>query len=158
MAGIKTIEGDFGVENARFCLIASRFNAFIVEHLVNGSVDTLIRHGVDETDIALVWVPGAYEMPLTAEIVARKRNVDAIVALGCVIRGATPHFDHVAGECSKGLAQVSQNHGIPVAFGVLTTDTIEQAIERAGTKAGNKGSDAAMTALEMVSLIRALGT
>lgn len=157
MSGIKSIEGEFSVDKARFCLIASRFNAFIVEHLVNGAVDTLMRHGVDETEIDLVWVPGAYEMPLIAEVVANKRNTDAIIALGCVIRGATPHFEYVAGECSKGLAQVSQNHGLPVAFGVLTTDTIEQAIERAGTKAGNKGSDAAMTALEMVSLIRALG-
>ena len=156
MSGIKTIEGEFNVDTAQFCLIASRFNTFIVEHLVNGAVDTLMRHGVDESEIALVWVPGAYEMPLIAERIAKKRNVDAIIALGCVIRGATPHFEYIAGECSKGLAQVSQNHGLPIAFGVLTTDTIEQAIERAGSKAGNKGSDAAMTALEMVSLIRAL--
>ena len=156
MSGIKTIEGEFNVDKAQFCLIASRFNTFIVEHLVNGAVDTLMRHGVDESEIALIWVPGAYEMPLIAERIAKKRNVDAIIALGCVIRGATPHFEYIAGECSKGLAQVSQNHGLPIAFGVLTTDTIEQAIERAGSKAGNKGSDAAMTALEMVSLIRAL--
>ena len=158
MAGIKTIEGDFNVDKARFCLIASRFNSFIVEHLVNGAADTLMRHGIEESEIVLVWVPGAYEMPLIAEVVAKKDNVDAIIALGCVIRGATPHFEYVAGECSKGLSAVSQSHEIPVAFGVLTTDTIEQAIERAGTKAGNKGNDAAMTALEMVSLIRALST
>ena len=154
---IKVIEGDFSANTARFTLIAGRFNSSIVDELVEGATDTLKRHGVPEASITLVKVPGAYELPLAARRVAALGNVDAIIALGAVIRGSTPHFNYVAGECSSGLARVSLDHEIPVAFGVLTTDTIEQAVERAGTKAGNKGADAAMTALEMVSLLRTLG-
>ncbi len=151
---IKTIEGALNVQKARFCVVAARFNSFIVESLVEGAVDTLKRHGADETDITLVRVPGAFEMPLVVEKIAAKGEYDAVVALGAVIRGGTPHFEYVAGECVKGIAQVTLKHGVPVSFGVLTVDTIEQAIERAGTKAGNKGAEAAMSAIEMVNLLR----
>lgn len=151
---IKTIEGALNVQNARFCLVVARFNSFIVESLLEGAVDTIKRHGADEPDITIVRVPGAFEMPLVVERVAASGDYDAIVALGAVIRGGTPHFEYVAGECVKGIAQVTLKHGIPVSFGVLTVDTIEQAIERAGTKAGNKGSEAAMSAIEMVNLLR----
>lgn len=154
---IKVIEGDFSANTAKFTLVAGRFNSTIVDGLVDGAVDTLRRHGVPEANIALVKVPGAYELPLAAKRVAQKGEADAIIALGAVIRGGTPHFDFVAGECSSGLARVGLDHDIPVSFGVLTTDTIEQAVERSGTKAGNKGADAAMTALEMVSLLRSIG-
>lgn len=156
MAEIKTTAGELTVHKARFIIVAARFNSFIVEKLVEGAVDTLTRHGVNAADIELIHAPGAYELPLVAKTLAQRGGVDAIIALGCVIRGATPHFEYVAGECAKGLAGVSQAHDLPVAFGVLTTDTIEQAIERAGTKAGNKGVDAAITAIEMVSLLRKL--
>jgi 6,7-dimethyl-8-ribityllumazine synthase len=151
---IKTIEGAMTVSKARFCLVAARFNSFIVESLVDGAVDTLKRHGADEEDITLVRVPGAFEMPVVLEKLAGKGDYDAIIALGAVIRGGTPHFDYVAGECVKGMAHVSLKHGVPVAFGVLTVDTIEQAIERAGTKAGNKGAEATLSAIEMVNLLR----
>jgi len=154
---VKTIEGAMTVHNARFCLVAARFNSFIVESLVAGAMDTLTRHGATESDITLVRLPGAFEMPLALEKIAAKGGYDAIVALGAVIRGGTPHFDYVAGECVKGMAQVSLKHAIPIAFGVLTVDTIEQAIERAGTKAGNKGAEAALSAIEMVNLLRQLG-
>lgn len=154
---IKVIEGDFSANTAKFTLVAGRFNSTIVDGLIDGAVDTLRRHGVPEANISLVKVPGAYELPLAAKRVAKKGEADAIIALGAVIRGGTPHFDFVAGECSSGLARVGLDHDIPVAFGVLTTDTIEQAVERSGTKAGNKGVDAAMTALEMVSLLRSIG-
>jgi len=154
---IKTIEGVLRASNARFCLVVSRFNSFITESLLAGAVDTLKRHGAEESDLTIVRIPGAFEMPLTIERIAAKGGYDAIIPLGAVIRGGTPHFDYVAGEAVKGLAQVSLKHGIPVAFGVLTTDTIEQAIERAGTKAGNKGADAALSAIEMVNLLRELG-
>ncbi len=157
MANINTIAGELRPGKARFGIIAGRFNSFIVDHLVTGALDCLRQHGVADKSMTLVHVPGAYELPLVAQKMAVSEHYDAIIALGCVIRGATPHFDFVAGECSKGLAQVAHDSGIPVAFGVLTTDTIEQAIERAGTKAGNKGVDAAMTALEMVSLLAKLG-
>jgi len=153
---IKTIEGALQVANARFCLVASRFNSFVVESLLAGAVDTLRRHGADDSDLTIVRVPGAFEMPLTIERIAAKGGYDAILAIGAVIRGGTPHFEYVAGECIKGMAQVSLKHGIPVSFGVLTVDTIEQAIERAGTKAGNKGADAAISAIEMVNLLRQL--
>ena len=153
---VKEIEGGLGVDNARFCLVVSRFNSFVVESLLSGALDTLKRHGAAETDITVVRVPGAFEMPLVLEKVAARGGNDAIVALGAVIRGGTPHFEYVAGECVKGMAQVSLKHGIPIAFGVLTVDTIEQAIERAGTKAGNKGAEAAMSAIEMVNLLRQL--
>lgn len=153
---IKVIEGDFRDPNARFSIVVARFNAFVVESLLQGAIDTLKRHGVEEKNIEVVRVPGAYELPLVVKKVAQIKKPDAIIALGAVIRGGTPHFDFVAGECNKGLANVMMDSEIPVAFGVLTTDTIEQAIERSGTKAGNKGAEAAMSALEMVSVLRNL--
>ena len=153
---VETIEGAMIVENARFCLVVARFNSFIVESLLAGAIDTLKRHGAVEEDITVVRVPGAFEMPLALEKIAAKGQYDAIVALGAVIRGGTPHFDYVAGECVKGMAQVSLSHGVPIAFGVLTVDSIEQAIERAGTKAGNKGAEATLSAIEMVNLLRQL--
>lgn len=151
---IKTIEGKLTVQNARFCLLVARFNSFVVESLLEGAIDTLKRHGADEADLAIVRVPGAFEMPVALEKLAASGKYDAIVSLGAVIRGGTPHFEYVAGECVKGMAQVSLKHGVPVAFGVLTVDTIEQAIERAGTKAGNKGGEAALSAIEMVNVLR----
>lgn len=153
---IKTIEGELNAHNARFCLVVSRFNSFIVESLLDGAIDALTRHGADEAGITVVRVPGAFEMPLALEKIAAKGEYDGIVALGAVIRGGTPHFDYVAGECVKGLAQVTLQSGVPIAFGILTTDTIEQAIERAGTKAGNKGAEAAVSVIEMVNLLRQL--
>ena len=153
----KVIEGDFSANTAKFTLVVGRFNSAIVDNLCAGAIDTLRRQGVPEANITVVRVPGAYEMPLAAQRVAAKGGTDAIIALGAVIRGGTPHFDFVAGECSSGLSRVSLDHDIPIAFGVLTTDTIEQAVERSATKAGNKGADAAMTALEMVSLLRNIG-
>ena len=154
---MKTIEGALSVKNARFCLLVTRFNSFVVESLLAGAVDALRRHGAEEADITIVRVPGAFEMPLALEKIAAKGEYDAIVAVGAVIRGGTPHFEYVAGECVKGMAQVSLKHGVPIAFGVLTVDTIEQAIERAGTKAGNKGAEAALSAIEMVNLLRQIG-
>ena len=154
----KVIEGNLIVpKGARFCIVASRFNDFIVARLVDGAVDALVRHGATRASITIVRVPGSWELPLTVKRVADAGKVDAIIALGALIRGATSHFDHIAGEVSKGLAQVSLASGVPVSFGVLTTDSIEQAIERAGSKAGNKGADAAMAAIELVSLYRQLG-
>jgi len=154
---IKTIEGALRADNARFCMVVSRFNSFVVENLLVGAIDALRRHGAEDADLTIVRIPGAFEMPVTIERIAATGGYDAIIAIGAVIRGGTPHFDYVAGECVKGMAQVSLKHGVPVSFGVLTVDTIEQAIERAGTKAGNKGADAAMSALEMVNLLRQLG-
>ncbi len=154
---INTVEGSLVVEGARFGLAVSRFNSLIVDSLQRGAVDCLLRHGAKERDIEVVKVPGAHEIPLVAQRMAAMEKYDAIIALGAVIRGATPHFDYVAGECAKGLAAVGQRYGVPVAFGVLTVDTIEQAVERAGTKAGNKGGDAALTAIEMVNLLKQLG-
>jgi 6,7-dimethyl-8-ribityllumazine synthase len=157
MSTHRVVEGSLVVpKGAKFAIVASRFNSFIVEHLVSGALDALARHGGDMGNVTLVRVPGAWEMPVAALKLAKKGDVDAIIALGCVIRGATPHFDYVAGEAAKGLASVQTQTGVVVAFGVLTTDTIEQAIERAGTKAGNKGWDAAVSAIEMVSLGRAI--
>jgi 6,7-dimethyl-8-ribityllumazine synthase len=153
---IKTIEGNLRVHNARFCLVVSRFNNFITESLLAGAKDALKRHGAEDSDLTIVRVPGAFEMPVVIEKIAARGGYDAIVAVGAVIRGGTPHFDYVAGECVKGVAHVSLKHGVPVAFGVLTVDTIEQAIERAGTKAGNKGAEAAMSAIEMVNILRQL--
>ncbi|GGO73704.1 MULTISPECIES: 6,7-dimethyl-8-ribityllumazine synthase [Bowmanella] len=148
------IEGNLRATGKKFAIVVSRFNSFVVESLVDGALDTLERVGeVNDQDITLVRVPGAYELPVVAKKLAEKQKFDAIIALGAVIRGGTPHFDFVAGECNKGLAQVSLEFGIPVAFGVITTDSIEQAIERSGTKAGNKGAEAAMGALEMVNVI-----
>lgn len=152
----KIVEGDFLAVTAKFVIIVARFNGFLVESLLEGAIDLLIRQGVNDNNITVVRVPGAFEMPLVAKKIAEKKECDAIIALGAVIRGGTPHFDFVAGECASGLARVSLEEKIPVTFGVLTTDTIEQAIERSGTKAGNKGADAAISALEMVSLMRKL--
>jgi len=152
MDGIAVKEGDFNAGNAKFALIASRFNSFVVESLVSGAIDTLRRHGVPAANITLIRAPGAWELPMVAKRVAAKNEYQAIIALGAVIRGGTPHFEYVSGECTKGLAMVSMEADVPVAFGVLTVDSIEQAIERSGTKAGNKGGEAAMSALEMVSL------
>jgi 6,7-dimethyl-8-ribityllumazine synthase len=153
---IKTIEGALNVQKANFCIVVARFNSFVVESLLEGAVDTLKRHGAAESDITLVRVPGAFELPLALEKIAAKGEYDAVIALGAVIRGGTPHFEYVASECVKGMAQVNLKHGVPVAFGVLTVDTIEQAIERSGTKAGNKGAEAALSAIEMVNLLRQL--
>jgi 6,7-dimethyl-8-ribityllumazine synthase len=148
------IEGNIRATGKKFALVVARFNGFVVESLVDGALDALERHGeVNEQDITLVRVPGAYELPIAAKKLAEQNKYDAIIALGAVIRGGTPHFEFVAGECNKGLAQVSYDHGIPVSFGVITTDSIEQAIERSGTKAGNKGAEAAITALEMVNVL-----
>lgn len=157
MSTIKTFEGDFSGLTARVGIVVSRFNSFIVDRLLEGAVDTLKRHGIPENDLLIVKVPGAYELPLAAQKLIKSNRVDGVIALGAVIRGATPHFDYVAGECVKGLASISLKHEVPMSFGVLTTDTIEQAVERAGTKAGNKGSEAAMSLIEMISLMRKLG-
>lgn len=138
----------------RIAVVAGRFNRFIVDQLVAGAADALSRHGIDDSGQVLVWVPGAFELPLIARQLAASGKYDAIIALGAVIRGGTPHFDYVAGECASGLTRVSLDHGLPVTFGVLTTDTVEQALERAGTGEGNKGFDAAMTAVEMVETMR----
>ena len=153
---IKTIEGGLTVSNARFCIVVARWNSFVVDSLEAGAIDTLKRHGADESDIAVVRVPGAFEMPLALEKIAATGDYDGIIALGAVIRGGTPHFEYVAGECVKGMAQVTLSHGVPIAFGVLTVDTIEQAIERSGTKAGNKGAEAAASTIEMVNLLSSL--
>ncbi|MFT5520757.1 MAG: 6,7-dimethyl-8-ribityllumazine synthase [Enterobacterales bacterium] len=150
------LEGDLRANSARFAILVTRFNSFITDSLLEGAIDTLKRHGISESQIDVVKVPGAFEMPLIARRLANPDNYGAIIALGAVIRGGTPHFDFVAGECAKGLGQVSLDSGLPISFGVLTTDSIEQAIERAGTKAGNKGADAALTALEMVNLLNQL--
>jgi 6,7-dimethyl-8-ribityllumazine synthase len=151
---MKIVEGKLVCpEGAKFAIVASRFNHFIVDRLVEGATDAIVRHGGDAARITIVRVPGAWEVPLAASRVAHGKKVDAIIALAAVIRGATPHFDVIVSEVSKGLAQVQMQTSVPVGFGVLTTDTIEQAIERAGTKAGNKGFDAAVSAIEMVSLL-----
>lgn len=153
---MQTIEGTFVAPQGKFALVVGRFNSFVVESLVSGAIDALVRHGVPESAITVIRAPGAFELPLVAQRVAKLDKYDAIVALGAVIRGGTPHFDYVAGECTKGLAQVSMQYDVPIAFGVLTVDSIEQAIERSGTKAGNKGAEAALSALEMVSLLQQL--
>lgn len=154
---IRTIEGQLnqGVED-RYAILVGRFNSFVVEHLLDGAVDTLKRHGVNADNITIVRAPGAWELPVVAKKLAASGKYDAIIALGAVIRGSTPHFDFVAGECSKGLGVVGLEYSLPVINGVLTTDSIEQAIERSGTKAGNKGSEAAVTAIEMVNLLKAI--
>ena len=149
---MKIIEGDFATPKGRFAIVAGRFNGFVVEPLVAGARDALVRHGVSDDAIDLIRVPGAWEIGLAAHKAAHCGKYAAVIALGAVIRGSTPHFDFVAGECAKALTQSALGSGVPVAFGVLTTDTIEQAIERSGTKAGNKGADAALAALEMVNL------
>jgi len=150
------IEGNLLAENLRLAIVAGRFNEFITSKLIGGALDALQRHGVPERTIDLIWAPGAFEIPLLAQKAAERGRYDAIICLGAVIRGATPHFDYVSSEVSKGVAAVSLRTGVPVIFGVLTTDTIEQAIERAGTKAGNKGFDAALAAIEMANVLKAL--
>lgn len=150
---MKTIEGNLVVNGAKFAIVTTRWNSFVVEHLVSGAKDALIRHGAKEEDLTLYYAPGAYELPLLVKRVAETGKYDAVIATGAVIRGGTPHFEYVAGECVKGLSSVSLSTDTPVAFGVLTVDTIEQAIERAGTKAGNKGEEAALSVVEMVNVL-----
>ena len=149
---MKKLEGNLVAQNMKVALVAARFNEFIVSKLISGAVDGLKRHNVADDDITLAWVPGAFEIPLIASKLAKSGKYDAVICLGAVIRGATSHYDYVCNEVSKGVAHVSLETGIPVLFGVLTTDTIEQAIERAGTKAGNKGYDCALSAIEMINL------
>ncbi|HJP35309.1 MAG: 6,7-dimethyl-8-ribityllumazine synthase [Gammaproteobacteria bacterium] len=157
MSGAKLIEGQLTLEKgAKIAVLCSRFNGFIVDQLEAGCLDTLRRHGVLEKDVTIIRVPGAFEMPVIAKKVAQSGSYEVIIGLGAVIRGGTAHFDHVAGTCSRGLATVATDTGVPIVFGVLTVDSIEQAVERAGTKAGNKGADAAATAIEMISLVRQL--
>jgi len=150
---VKTIEGDLQGQGLKIAIVVSRFNGFITDRLVEGALDALKRHGVDEKDVSVVKVPGSFELPLGVRRAA-KGKVDAVVALGALIRGGTPHFDYLCAEVTKGIAQVTLDSGVPVAFGVLTTDTVEQAIERAGTKSGNKGFEAALSAIEMAKLLR----
>ena len=157
MSSIKTYEGDFRNCSGRYAIVVGRFNSFVVESLLEGAIDTLKRHGIEEKDIEIYRVPGAFEIPVAVQKVAKTGKYDAVIALGAVIRGGTPHFEYVAGECVKGLGAVSLNLELPIVFGVLTVDSIEQAIERSGTKAGNKGGEAALSALEMVSLFNGMG-
>ena len=149
----KTVEAGLIAKGKKFSIVASRFNDFITKELISGCVDTLVRHGSSDNDIEIVWVPGAFEIPLIAGKLAKAKSSDAIICLGTVIRGSTPHFDYIAAEVAKGVAKVSLDSGLPVIFGVITADTIEQAIERAGTKDGNKGKDAAVSAIEMANLL-----
>jgi len=153
---MKVIQGELQATGLKFAIVVSRFNDFITGKLLDGAVDALVRHGAKDEDIDVVKVPGAFEIPLAAKKVAQKGSYDAVICLGTVIRGATPHFDYVAAEVSKGVASASLDTGVPIAFGVLTTDTIEQAVERAGTKSGNKGFDAAVTAIEMAQVFKKL--
>lgn len=150
---IKTYQGNLTANNLRFAIVVSRFNEFITNKLLSGALDSLTRHGATEDNIEIVWVPGAYEIPFIAQNLALRKKYDAIVCLGAVIRGATSHYDLVAAEVSKGIAKVGLEHNLPVIFGILTTENIEQAIERAGTKAGNKGFDAATSAIELANLM-----
>jgi 6,7-dimethyl-8-ribityllumazine synthase len=152
----KYFEGNLDAKGLKFGILVSRFNSFIGDRLLEGALDALLRHGAEDGDISIARVPGAFEIPLAAKKMAETGRYDAIICLGAVIRGSTPHFDYVAAEVSKGIASVSLDSGVPISFGVLTTDSIEQAIERAGTKAGNKGFDAAMTAMETVNLFKGL--
>jgi 6,7-dimethyl-8-ribityllumazine synthase len=149
---MKIISGQLNADGKKFAIVVSRFNEFITEKLLSGAQDMLRRHGASDDDISVYFVPGAFEIPAVAKKIAASKKIDAIICLGCVIRGATPHFDYVAAEVSKGVASISLNGDIPIVYGVLTTDSIEQAIERAGTKSGNKGADAAICAIEMVNL------
>ena len=153
---MKTIEGDLTIRNKKFALVAGRFNSFVVEHLINGAKDALLKHGANENDIELFYVPGAFEIPLALKKTARTGRYDGIVALGAVIRGGTPHFEYVAGECVKGISQVSLDSEIPIAFGVLTVDTVEQAIERSGANSENKGAEAAESVIRMINLLEKL--
>ena len=152
----KVIEGELLARDLRFAFVAARFNDFVVEPLIRGALDALKRHGASEKQIEIVRVPGAFDIPIVARKLALSRRYDALIALGAVVRGQTPHFDYVAGECASGLARIALETGIPIAFGVLTTDTMEQAVDRAGGKAGNKGADAALAAIEMANLLRRL--
>jgi 6,7-dimethyl-8-ribityllumazine synthase len=156
MTEVKQTEGDLIVRGARFGIVLTRFNSFIGERLLEGAIDALVRHGAERSAIDVALVPGAFEMPLALKTMAASKKFDALIALGCVIRGETPHFEFVAGEASRGIAQVGQLFDIPVGFGLLTVDTIEQAVARAGAKAGNKGADAALAAIEMVNLVKKL--
>jgi len=153
---VQVIEGDFTNADGKYAIVVGRFNAFVVESLLEGALDTLKRHGVKEENVRVIRVPGAFEVPLAVQKVAQQQKDDAIIALGAVIRGGTPHFEYVSGESSKGVLQVSMEHNIPVANGILTVNSIEQAVERSGTKMGNKGAEAALSAIEMVSLLRQL--
>lgn len=157
MSNMTAYEGSLAGNSGNYALVVGRWNSFVVEHLLEGAIDTLRRHGIGDGQITVVRVPGAFEIPLACQRLAAKGGFDAMIAIGAVIRGGTPHFEHVAGECTKGIAQVSLQYGVPIAFGVLTVDSIEQAIERSGTKAGNKGAEAATSALEMVNLLEQLG-
>lgn len=150
---MKVIEGNMVVKGQKFAIIASRFNDFVTKALLEGCTDTLTRHGAKEADVEVVWVPGAFELPIVASKVARAKKVDAVICIGAVIRGDTPHFDFIASEAAKGIAQVGMQTGVPAVFGVITADTMEQAMERAGSKGGNKGRDAALNAIEMVNLL-----
>jgi 6,7-dimethyl-8-ribityllumazine synthase len=152
----KMIEGELLARDLRFAFVAARFNDFVVEPLIRGALDALKRHGASEKQIEIVRVPGAFDIPIVARKLALSRRYDALLALGAVVRGQTPHFDYVAGECASGLARIALESGVPIAFGVLTTDTMEQAVDRAGGKAGNKGADAALAAIEMANLLRRL--
>ena len=153
---VQTITGELTVQKQRFAIVVSRFNEFVSSRLLGGAIDALERHGCKTANITVVWVPGAWELPLVAKKLASSGRYHAVICLGCVIRGETPHFDYIAAEAAKGLGQVSLESGVPVAFGVLTTNTLEQAIDRAGAKSGNKGFDAAMSAVEMANLMRQL--
>ncbi len=153
---MRTLEGKLTIRDERFCIVAARFNDALVQRLIDGALDCLRRHGADDSQLHLVRVPGAFELPLAVQRVAASRQYDGIIALGVVIRGATPHFDHVCAQAAAGLQRVSLDSGVPVGFGVLTCDNIEQVMERAGTKAGNKGADAALSTIEMVNLLRQL--
>ena len=151
---MKTLEGKLTAKNMKIAIVVARFNEFITSKLLSGCIDSLLRHEAADEDLTVAWVPGAFEIPMAAKKLAESGKYDAVICLGAVIRGATPHFDYVCAEASKGIAQVSMQTGVPVAFGVLTTENIQQAVERAGTKAGNKGVDCAMTAMEMVNLFK----
>ena len=156
MNQVNVIEGDLLAKAGQFAIVVSRFNSFITEKLLEGAIDTLLRHGAESANISVVRVPGAFELPVAVQRVAKAGKYDAIIVLGAVIRGGTPHFDYVAGECTKGIGQVALQQDVPIAFGLLTVDSIEQAIERAGTKAGNKGGEAALSAIEMVNVLKSL--
>ena len=153
---MKTIEGDLTIKNKKIALVAGRFNSFVVEHLISGAKEALLKHGADESDIDLLYVPGAFEIPLALKKTANSGKYDGIVALGAVIRGGTPHFEFVAGECVKGISQVALDSEIPIAFGVLTVDTVEQAIERSGSNSENKGAEAAESTIRMINLLEKL--
>lgn len=157
-SNMKTLEGKLTLSNQRVAIVAGRFNELIVNKLMGGAKDCLLRHGLEEAQITEAWVPGAYELPLAAQKLAETKKFDAIICLGCVIRGATTHYDYVCNEAAKGISKVSLDHGIPVMFGVLTTETIEQALERAGTKAGNKGWEVTLGAIEMINLLGSITT